>query len=88
MIGVIIPAHNEAGLIAACLASVRCAATHPSLRGEAVRPLVVLDACTDASAEIVSDFGFEALCIEARNVGVARAAGAEALLSCGARWLA
>ncbi|MEX3950903.1 glycosyltransferase family 2 protein [Paraburkholderia sp. EG287B] len=88
MIGVVIPAHNEARLIAVCLASVRCAASHPALRGEAVRPLVVLDACTDTSAAIVSDFGFEALCIDAHNVGVARAAGAQALLACGARWLA
>ncbi|MCX5544342.1 glycosyltransferase [Paraburkholderia sp. CNPSo 3076] len=88
MIGVVIPAHNEARLIAACLASVRCAASHPALRGEAVRLLVVLDACTDTTAAIVLDFGFEALCVEARNVGVARAAGAQALLACGARWLA
>ncbi|SDE32496.1 glycosyltransferase [Paraburkholderia lycopersici] len=88
MIGVVIPAHNEARLIAACLGSVRCAASHPSLRGEAVTALVVLDACTDASPLIAAELGFGRLCVDARNVGVARAAGAQALLARGARWLA
>lgn len=88
MIGVVIPAHNEERLIAVCLASVRCAASYPALQGEAVCALVVLDACTDASARIVADLGFDALHIHARNVGVARAAGAQALLARGVRWLA
>ena len=88
MIGVVIPAHNEEQLLAACLASVRCAAMHPSLQGEMVHTLVVLDDCTDASAQIVADLGFDALSIAARNVGVARATGAQALLARGVRWLA
>ncbi|WP_042272713.1 glycosyltransferase [Paraburkholderia heleia] len=88
MIGVVIPAHNEERLLGACLASVRCAASHPSLEVEAVHTLVVLDGCTDTSAQIVEDLGFEAMTIDARNVGVARAAGAQAVLARGARWLA
>lgn len=88
MIGVVIPAHNEERLLAACLASVHCAASHPSLQAEAVHTLVVLDGCTDTSAQIVMDLGVDALTIDARNVGVARAAGAQAVLARGARWLA
>lgn len=88
MIGVVIPAHDEEQLIAACLDSVRRAAAHPSLHGEAVCPLVVLDACTDASLPIVSASGFSHMTIGAHNVGVARAVGSQALLARGVRWLA
>ena len=50
MIGVIIPAHNEARCIGPCVLSVIQAARHPALRGEAVRIIVVLDSCTDEAS--------------------------------------
>ncbi|WP_133645915.1 glycosyltransferase [Paraburkholderia flava] len=88
MIGIAIPVHNEAALLAACLASVRAAAAHPQLRGEAVYTVVVLDACTDDSHAIALEYGVALLHVDARNVGHARATGAAALLAAGARWLA
>lgn len=87
MIGVIVPAHNEEALIVRCLAALNIAASHPGLNGEEVLVLVVLDACTDATAAHASRLA-EVLTIEARNVGMARAAGAQASIARGARWLA
>ena len=88
MIGIVIPAHNEQAVIAECLATVKKAAQHPGLQGEAVEILVVLDHCTDLTAAHVAQAQVSGLEIEARNVGVARALGAEAMLARGARWLA
>lgn len=88
MIGVVIPVHNEERLLGGCLASVRHAASHRALAGEPVCCIVVLDRCTDASAHIVSRMRFEAVTIDAGNVGVARAVGAQKLLERGPRWLA
>jgi len=85
MIGVCIPAHNEAGGIADCLHSVRRAARR--VRGEQVRIVVVADACTDATQAIAQAHGCDTLSIGARCVGAARAAGAEYLMAHGARWL-
>ena len=87
MIGVIVPAHNEEALIGRCLSALNVAASHPDLNGEEVRVLVVLDACTDATAARAALLA-QVLPIEARNVGVARAAGAAAAIAQGARWLA
>jgi glycosyltransferase involved in cell wall biosynthesis len=88
MIGVVIPAHDEEALIGRCLAGLRVAARHPALHGEAVEILVVLDHCSDRTAEIVAAAGVAALAVAARSVGVARATGASALIARGARWLA
>ncbi len=116
MIGIAIPVHNEEKYLAACLAAVWSAAAHPALEGEAVRIVVVLDACSDASAEVAGAFAraavqangqtqaqaqahadaqtglpactLDILVQDARNVGVARAAGAAHLVDAGARWLA
>lgn len=88
MIGVAVPAHDEEALVARCLAALRTAAAHPGLCGETVEILVVLDACADGTAAIVGAAGVPALVVDARNVGVARAAGAAALIERGARWLA
>ena len=92
MIGIVIPAHNEAEHIGATLAAAARAAVHPSLKGETVRVVVVLDACDDATGLIAESYGIEhhvtTLRLLARNVGVARAAGATQLLDNGARWLA
>lgn len=88
MIGVVVPAHNEQALLGRCLASVQQAARHPALAGEAVIILVVLDACTDASARIAQQAGVATLSVEAGNVGLARRVGAAYVIAQGARWLA
>lgn len=88
MLGIVIPAHNEENDIARCVGAARLAASHPALAGEAVEVLVVLDSCTDATAVLAAQAGAHTLSMRARNVGTARAMGAEALLARGARWLA
>ena len=95
MIGVVIPAHNEQRYLDACLTAVRAAAADPALMGEPVHVVVVLDSCDDGSRAIVERHGavrthchVDGIDVGARNVGVARAAGAARLLEMGARWLA
>lgn len=88
MIGIVIPAHQEATCIAATLQAAMRATLHPDLRGEEVRVAVVLDSCTDATGALALLHGASTLTVDARNVGVARAAGADWLLDTGARWLA
>jgi glycosyltransferase involved in cell wall biosynthesis len=88
MIGVVIPVHNEEDFLRGCLLSVQVAARHSGLMGEQVRIVVVLDACTDRSAQLASALQVECLQIAARSVGTARAVGARYLLQQGARWLA
>lgn len=88
MIGIIVPAHNEEAGIALCLRSLLLAARCPRLDGEDVFLLVVLDACTDATEHIVRRMGVACIRVQARNVGLARARGAQLALAAGARWLA
>ena len=88
MIGIVIPAHNEEAWLGATLQAASQAAHHPDLRGEDVQTVVVLDACTDESATIASSWPVTILTMQERNVGKARALGAEHLLALGARWLA
>ncbi|WP_162873780.1 glycosyltransferase, partial [Pseudomonas viridiflava] len=88
MIGILIPVHNEEQLLDLCLETIKQAAAHPALKGEQVEVLVVLDSCTDRSAEIARAHGVMILEVTARNVGQARAEGAAFLLDRGARWLA
>ncbi|MFV0678611.1 glycosyltransferase family A protein [Variovorax sp. tm] len=88
MLGIVIPAHNEEQLIRGCLCSVRIASQHPALMGEPVETIVALDDCTDATGILASSCGAMTVTIRARNVGMARAVGAKALLARGARWLA
>lgn len=88
MIGICIPAHNEEALIEACLRSIAVAATHPALFAEEVQVVVVLDSCSDATADIARQWPVAALAVDAHNVGRARAAGARHLLQHQARWLA
>lgn len=88
MIGVIIPVHNEELLLGDCLVAVQRAAAHPDLGGETVHILVVLDSCTDASAQIALAHGVASLAVDARNVGEARATGVRLMVDQGARWLA
>jgi len=88
MIGVVIPAHNEAQLLPHALAAVATAARHRCLLREPVLVVVALDACTDDSESIAVSAGARTVVTPGGNVGAARAAGAELALSAGARWLA
>jgi glycosyltransferase involved in cell wall biosynthesis len=88
MIAVVVPAHNEAECLGACIASIQQAATSNALHGEAVQIFVCADACTDGSERIAEQMGACVLRLDARNVGAARALGAQAALDAGARWLA
>ena len=88
MIGIVIPAHNEAALIARCLSSVFAAARDAELHDEAVMVTVVLDACSDDTGSIALRSGARVSAVSGRNVGIARAAGAKACLDAGVRWLA
>ena len=88
MLAIVIPAHNEAAHIGACVAAARRAADHHQLLGEAACVIVVADSCADETAGIARAMGAEVSCIDARNVGMARAHGAERALALGARWLA
>ena len=88
MIGVLVPAHNEEALVGDCLRSLLAAARCPGLAGERVEIVVALDGCGDATAEICAALGVRTVALEARCVGLARAAAADVLLAEGARWLA
>lgn len=88
MIGIVVPAHNEEAVIGKSLAAMRIAASHPALGGEEVEILLVLDSCNDATGDIALAHGIATHCVDARNVGRARAAGADRILEKGARWLA
>jgi glycosyltransferase involved in cell wall biosynthesis len=77
-VGVVIPAHNEEELLPACLAAVRAAVLRLDLP---VLVVVVLDRCRDRSRSIVKDTGWAHFVeVDAGNVGIARAAGANAVL--------
>jgi len=88
MLGVVVPAHNEAEVIGECILRIQQCAGSPRLHGETVELAVVADACTDATALLAAKAGALTLETNARNVGLARASGADLLLSRGARWLA
>jgi len=70
-VGVVVPAHDEQALLPACLAALRTALRHPALARVEVHLVPVLDACTDDSGAMAPG----AVEVQARNVGVARAAG-------------
>jgi len=88
MIGVCIPAHNEEKLIGECLKSIFTAAIHEELHDELVKVVLVLDSCQDRTGAIAMQWPVTFLATSARNVGTARALGADYLLQQGARWLA
>ena len=76
-VGVVVPAHNEEGALADCLIALQAAAP---LAGLPVNILVVLDDCSDASHERCRQLGVNSLTITARNVGISRAVGFQALI--------
>lgn len=88
LIAAIVPAHNEEDQILSCIAALQVAAHCPRLCGEQTVVMVVLDACTDNTRSIAQRMGVTTIALDARNVGAARALGAELALAAGARWLA
>ncbi|PZO18199.1 MAG: glycosyl transferase [Burkholderiales bacterium] len=88
MLAVIVPANNEEAVIGECLSSLSHAARWPALEGEAVLVIVVLDTCTDGTSDVARQAGALVTSVQVRNVGIARAEGAQLALSMGARWLA
>nr|WP_283161311.1 glycosyltransferase [Xanthomonas nasturtii] len=88
VIAVIIPAHNEAECVAACLSSVFRAASHPELN-EPVEVIVAVDRCTDATAELALALGAYVIDVPMPGgVGIARASAASKAIALGADWLA
>jgi hypothetical protein len=78
---VVVPAHDEGGLLGRQLAALATTTRHARV----IRPrlsvstTVVLDACTDDSAEVVAHFpDVDAVALELGCVGLARRAGVEA----------
>ena len=78
-VAVVVPANDEEELLGRCLAAVEVAARTAVTRREDLQVLVVvvLDACQDGSARIAGAAGVRVVEIEARRVGIARAAGVE-----------
>lgn len=79
---VIVPAHNEEDEIEGCLEAVTASIAHArrSFDDVHVRVLVVADACTDNTLDLVAGFAsrnplVEVLTVSFNNVGVARNAG-------------
>ncbi len=77
-IGVVVPAHDEELVMARCLESIGRAAQAVPLP---VAVMVVLDDCGDRTERICRSFPIDVIALRARSVGVARHAGASALLS-------
>ncbi|MFC5576881.1 glycosyltransferase [Lysobacter niabensis] len=75
MISFIIPAHDEARLIGAALASIEAAAAALSLAHEVI---VVDDASSDATGAIAGAMGARVLRVEHRHIAATRNAGARA----------
>ena len=82
-IAVVIPVHNEALHLAACLRAVMAARDRlqRDLSAPQVQVVVVLDRCTDGSAGIAARFGaVQSVPADAATVGRARAIGVERVL--------
>src|SRR5690606_6098503 len=88
MIGIAIPAHNEESHIEAAVAAALRATRHPGLADEPCRVVVAADACSDATEARARAAGAWTVTLSTRNVGLARAEAARALVQAGARWLA
>lgn len=74
---VVVPVHDEEELLPGCLEALAAAsdlltADRPAL---SLLTLVVLDRCTDASAEVARSHGVRTVALDAGRVGAARAAG-------------
>lgn len=74
---VVVPVHDEEELLPDCLAAIEAAVAAVRSRPDApsVDVTVVLDACTDGSADVVRRLAARSVAVEVRSVGGARAAG-------------
>ena len=88
MIGVVVPAHDEAHLIGECLASIRRASGAVALRGEPVIVVVVLDCCNDATGEVARSLGASTVSVASRKSASHVPQARADCLDAGARWLA
>ena len=86
-IAIVIPAHNEAQTIVACLNSVTKSIEQLPSHIKAY-PIVVLDSCTDNTAQYVKDAGIEYLTCEYKCVGQVRDLGIRSAIDAGATWIA
>lgn len=92
-VGVVVPVHDEQELLPTCLSALHVAAEAVGLP---VEILVVLDACTDASEQVVaasvrSSMRLSSMVVDGHNVGLARGAGLDRLAASGSpdtTWLA
>lgn len=73
---VVVPARNEERLLPHCLAALGAAARAAATAGLCVRILVVLDRCTDGTADVAQRLAADTLVVAHGAVGAARAAGA------------
>lgn len=83
-VAVVVPVHDEEELLPRCLAALDAARTRlRAERGDAVAVVVVvvLDACTDGSADVAHRAPVTVLHTEHGQVGAARAAGVDAALA-------
>ena len=74
-ISLIIPAHNEAAFLPACLEAAAEAAHRSNVLIEVI---VVLNRCTDATEEIARSHGCVIVCEDAKNLSMIRNAGVAA----------
>ncbi len=77
-IGVLIPARDEQRLLPAALDALARAAARCPLP---VSVVVIADGCVDATARVAADAGAQVIELDARCVGRARGAGADALIA-------
>lgn len=79
VVHVVVPAHDEAELLPACLVALGNAVDHVRAHHPSVvaRLTVVLDACTDTSSAVCRDHAVDVMEIAAGNVGAARATGTD-----------
>jgi len=85
MMGIAIPAHNEAEHILHTLQSVQRSIVQ---LGERALVVVVADACTDGTAQVAQPWVDKVIETDAHDVGTARALGAQWLLEHSVQWLA
>ena len=86
-IGIVIPAHNEADSISACLDAIKQAIAQLS-SDIAVQTVVVLDSCDDDTLSKVQNAQVDWLRCEFRCVGKVRDLGVRYLIEQGADWIA
>lgn len=78
-IGIVVPAHDEAERLPACLAAIHRAAAAPTL--PRTRIVVVADSCSDGTVRVARRGGAQVVEVARCNAGAARRAGFEHLLS-------